>query len=76
MATADGGLGNGNGLGGAYFAMLLGLAAVTLAWLARSRSGSHWSHRDSRAVRVGCGAGGIRTRGQVGAGPPGSRQST
>lgn len=37
-ATADGGLGTGNGLGGAYFAMLLGLIAVTLGRLARSRS--------------------------------------
>ncbi|OAH12473.1 DUF6223 family protein [Streptomyces jeddahensis] len=37
-ATADGGLGTGNGLGGAYFAMLLGLIAVTLGWLASSRS--------------------------------------
>ncbi|MFD5424177.1 DUF6223 family protein [Streptomyces sp. NPDC127084] len=37
-ATADGGLGTGNGLGGAYFAMVLGLIAVTLGWLARSRS--------------------------------------
>ncbi|MFD5425955.1 DUF6223 family protein [Streptomyces sp. NPDC127084] len=37
-ATADGGLGTGNGLGGAYFAMLLGLIAITLGWLARSRS--------------------------------------
>jgi hypothetical protein len=37
-ATAYGGLGTGNGLGGAYFAMLLGLTAVTLGWLARSRS--------------------------------------
>ncbi|MET9886093.1 DUF6223 family protein [Streptomyces sp. NPDC006430] len=37
-ATADGGLSTGNGLGGAYFAMLLGLIAVTLGWLARSRS--------------------------------------
>ncbi|MFG2987014.1 DUF6223 family protein [Streptomyces sp. NPDC048258] len=37
-ATAEGGLGTGNGLGGAYFAMLLGLIAVTLGWPARSRS--------------------------------------
>ncbi|GAA4897206.1 DUF6223 family protein [Streptomyces coeruleoprunus] len=35
-ATADGGLGTGNGLGGAYFAVLLGLLALTLGWLARS----------------------------------------
>ncbi|MEU2155900.1 DUF6223 family protein [Streptomyces sp. NPDC019396] len=33
-ATADGGLGTGNGLGGAYFAILLGLIAVTLGRLA------------------------------------------
>jgi hypothetical protein len=37
-ATADGGLGTGNGLGGAYVAMLVGLIAITLGWLARSRS--------------------------------------
>lgn len=37
-ATADGGLGTGNGLGGACFAMILGLLAVTLGGLARSRS--------------------------------------
>ncbi|MEV0597706.1 DUF6223 family protein [Streptomyces sp. NPDC050315] len=37
-ATADGGLGTGNGLGGAYVAMFLGLIAVTLGGLARSRS--------------------------------------
>ncbi|MFD3936168.1 DUF6223 family protein [Streptomyces sp. NPDC058611] len=29
-ATADGGLGTGNGLGGAYVALLLGLAGVAL----------------------------------------------
>ncbi|MCX4391543.1 DUF6223 family protein [Streptomyces sp. NBC_01767] len=34
-ATADGG--TGTGLGGAYVAMLMGLVAVTLGWLARSR---------------------------------------
>ncbi|MFI9756023.1 DUF6223 family protein [Streptomyces collinus] len=37
-ATADGGLGTGNGLGGAYVAMLLGLISVTLGWQARSRT--------------------------------------
>lgn len=37
-ATAAGGLGTGNGLGGAYVAILVGLIAVTLGWLARSRS--------------------------------------
>ncbi|MFF8937990.1 DUF6223 family protein [Streptomyces paradoxus] len=37
-ATADGGLGTGNGLGGAYFAVLLGLISVALGWQARSRS--------------------------------------
>ncbi|MEU6623283.1 DUF6223 family protein [Streptomyces litmocidini] len=34
--TADGGLGTGNGLGGAYVAVLVGLAAVALGWRARS----------------------------------------
>jgi len=42
-ATADGGLATGNGLGGAYVAMLVGLIAVTLGWLARSRSRSRRS---------------------------------
>ncbi|MFF4979356.1 DUF6223 family protein [Streptomyces sp. NPDC001046] len=37
-ATAEGGLGTGNGLGGAYVAVLLGLTAITLGWLARTRS--------------------------------------
>ncbi|MFF2775992.1 DUF6223 family protein [Streptomyces sp. NPDC058052] len=37
-ATAKGGLGTGNGLGGAYVAVLLGLTAVTLGRLARTRS--------------------------------------
>ncbi|MBZ9598886.1 DUF6223 family protein [Streptomyces erythrochromogenes] len=37
-ATAEGGLGTGNGLGGAYVAILLGLAAVLLGGLARSRT--------------------------------------
>ncbi|WP_030961139.1 DUF6223 family protein [Streptomyces sp. NRRL S-378] len=37
-ATARGGLGTGNGLGGAYVAILLGLTAVTLGSLARSRT--------------------------------------
>ncbi|MEU2389464.1 DUF6223 family protein [Streptomyces sp. NPDC007369] len=37
-ATADGGLGTGNGLGGACVAMLLGLIAAVLGWSARSRS--------------------------------------
>lgn len=36
-ATADGGLGTGNGLGGAYVALLVGLIAIALGWLARSR---------------------------------------
>ncbi|KQX56994.1 MULTISPECIES: DUF6223 family protein [unclassified Streptomyces] len=40
-ATADGGLGTGNGLGGAYVAMLVGLAAVTLGWRARARAHRH-----------------------------------
>ncbi|MFG2340584.1 DUF6223 family protein [Streptomyces yangpuensis] len=37
-ATAEGGLGTGNGLGGAYVAILLGLTAITLGGLARSRT--------------------------------------
>ncbi|MFI8769295.1 DUF6223 family protein [Streptomyces sp. NPDC053792] len=37
-ATADGGLGTGNGLGGAYVAMLVGLAAVALGGRARVRA--------------------------------------
>ncbi|WP_086825594.1 DUF6223 family protein [Streptomyces sp. NRRL B-24572] len=36
-ATADGGLGTGNGLGGACVAVLVGLVALTLGWRARSR---------------------------------------
>ncbi|MEU9854686.1 DUF6223 family protein [Streptomyces sp. NPDC047974] len=34
-ATADGGLGTGNGLGGAYVALLIGLAATALGARAR-----------------------------------------
>lgn len=37
-ATADGGLGTGNGLGGAYVAMLAGLICAPLAALALARS--------------------------------------
>ncbi|MER5715533.1 DUF6223 family protein [Streptomyces sp. NPDC002132] len=37
-ATADGGLGTGNGLGGAFVAVLLGLTAVILGGLARFRT--------------------------------------
>jgi hypothetical protein len=37
-ATADGGLGTGNGLGGAYVAMLLGLLGTVLAGVALTRS--------------------------------------
>ncbi|MER6099699.1 DUF6223 family protein [Streptomyces sp. NPDC001728] len=40
-ATADGGLGTGNGLGGAYVAVLVGLVAVTLGWRARARARAH-----------------------------------
>jgi hypothetical protein len=36
-ATADGGVGTGNGLAGAYVAVLMGLIAVILGGLARSR---------------------------------------
>ncbi|MEV5240388.1 DUF6223 family protein [Streptomyces cinnamoneus] len=46
-ATADGGLGTGNGLGGAYVAMLVGLIAIILGWLARSRSRSRRTERTS-----------------------------
>ncbi|GAA4055971.1 DUF6223 family protein [Streptomyces shaanxiensis] len=38
VATADGGLGTGNGLGGGVVAMVLGLIGVVLGGLARSRS--------------------------------------
>lgn len=38
MATADGGLGSGNGLGGAVVAAVLGLVATILGWLARTRT--------------------------------------
>ncbi|GHG31172.1 hypothetical protein GCM10018791_54970 [Streptomyces zaomyceticus] len=38
MRSADGGLGTGNGLGGAYVALLLGLTATALGGLARTRS--------------------------------------
>ncbi|MFK0252261.1 DUF6223 family protein [Streptomyces sp. NPDC090445] len=41
-ATAEGGLGTGNGLGGAYVAILLGLTATTLGGLARTRT--HRTH--------------------------------
>lgn len=37
VATADGGLGTGNGLGGALVAVALGLVAVALGGLARAR---------------------------------------
>ncbi|WP_055601583.1 DUF6223 family protein [Streptomyces aureus] len=37
-ATADGGLGTGNGLGGAYVALLLGLISTALGGLALRRS--------------------------------------
>ena len=52
VLTADGGLGTGNGLGGAYVALLLGLLATALgAWSLtrhRTRSGSrsHAGHTD------------------------------
>ncbi len=48
-ATAKGGLGTGNGLGGAYVAVLLGLIAVILGWLARIRSHQIRCVGDSRA---------------------------
>ncbi|MGW0816534.1 DUF6223 family protein [Streptomyces viridiviolaceus] len=37
-ATADGGLGTGNGLGGAYVAMLVVLVGTALGGLATARS--------------------------------------
>ncbi|GGX01050.1 DUF6223 family protein [Streptomyces lomondensis] len=37
-ATADGGLGSGNGLGGAYVALLMGLTGTSLGALALTRS--------------------------------------
>lgn len=37
-ATADGGLGTGNGLGGAYVALLVGLVGTALGGLALARS--------------------------------------
>jgi hypothetical protein len=37
VATSDGGVGTGNGLGGAVVAMVLGLIAVVLGGLARAR---------------------------------------
>ncbi|NML52732.1 hypothetical protein HHL19_17025 [Streptomyces sp. R302] len=37
-ATADGGLGTGNGLGGAYVALLVGLAATALGVRAHARA--------------------------------------
>jgi hypothetical protein len=38
VATADGGLGTGNGLGGGITAGVVGLIGVTLGWLAMARS--------------------------------------
>ncbi|TDD16327.1 DUF6223 family protein [Nonomuraea diastatica] len=38
VATADGGLGTGNGLGGGIVALVVGLAAAVLGGLARTRS--------------------------------------
>ncbi|MFI6978989.1 DUF6223 family protein [Embleya sp. NPDC050154] len=37
-ATADGGLGSGNGLGGAYVALIVGLTGTTLGALSLARS--------------------------------------
>lgn len=48
-ATAKGGLGTGNGLGGAYVAVLLGLIALTLGQLARTRSSTSTSTSTHRA---------------------------
>ncbi|MGV9754912.1 DUF6223 family protein [Streptomyces tricolor] len=52
-ATADGGLGTGNGLGGAYVAMVLGLLALTLGSLARSRSRRPRHASSARPGRTG-----------------------
>ncbi|MFB4294013.1 DUF6223 family protein [Nonomuraea sp. ATR24] len=38
VVTSDGGIGTGNGLGGAFVALLIGLAATGLAGLATARS--------------------------------------
>ncbi|MFJ7067985.1 DUF6223 family protein [Streptomyces sp. NPDC101115] len=43
-ATADGGLGTGNGLGGAYVSLILGLIATALGGRALSRARSHAWH--------------------------------
>ena len=36
-ATADGGIGTGNGLAGAFVAIVAGLLGIALGWFARSR---------------------------------------
>ncbi|MFC6021625.1 DUF6223 family protein [Plantactinospora solaniradicis] len=38
VVTADGGLGTGNGIAGGYLALVLGLIAAALSWLALARS--------------------------------------
>lgn len=38
VATAEGGLGTGNGLGGGYVALVVGLLSTSLGWLARARA--------------------------------------
>ena len=38
VATAKGGLGTGNGLGGGVVAMIVGMIGITLGWLALTRS--------------------------------------
>ncbi|WP_435897082.1 DUF6223 family protein [Streptomyces coelicoflavus] len=40
-ATADGGLGTGNGLGGAFVALIVGLIATAVGWLALARAQGH-----------------------------------
>ncbi|MCX5098244.1 DUF6223 family protein [Streptomyces sp. NBC_00053] len=54
-ATADGG--TGTGLGGAYVAMLMGLVAVTLGWLAPAevadRNANPWEGPLRACLRAG-----------------------
>ena len=51
-ATADGELGAGNGLGGAYVAIVFGLIASVLGGLARARGGWRDARHDGSASRT------------------------
>ncbi|MFJ7778815.1 DUF6223 family protein [Streptomyces yangpuensis] len=51
-ATAEGGLGTGNGLGGAYVAVLLGLTALTLGGAARTRARTRTDTRTRAGTRT------------------------